>query len=334
MKTFLSVILCGVSFVATHKLYAQAAGSSIYQQSLQSNQVQQVDNYRGYVDRKATAHFYDKDDRMEFEVKVLLNQKADAMVAIFNVKQLGESLSSADSLFNMRLQSLINELLKIGFSPQDIFTDMIAMTPIYEVEVEKKIFSKTYNEVPKGFELQKNLHIKFTQSNVLDKIVSLAAQHEIYDLIKVEYYVQNTDSLAVVVREKALDFMSKKIASFAKVNVKLDTVYHLLTEDMQTIFPNERYQQASYSQSSTSMDALSKKSTASGSNIRKSPVLYYDKLAYSQFDVVLNPIVIEPVVQYTYSLKLKYIVKEPPKRIETQYLWLTPDGNMKTIKVN
>jgi len=45
------------------------------------------------------------------------------------------------------------------------------------------LFSKTYTEVPKGFEMQKNLHIKFNDENLLDDIMTFAANNEIYDFI-------------------------------------------------------------------------------------------------------------------------------------------------------
>ncbi|MBK8581165.1 MAG: hypothetical protein IPL86_04800 [Flavobacteriales bacterium] len=53
---------------------------------------------------------------------------------------------------------------------------MLSFVPVYEIETTRKFFGKTYQEVPAGFESQKNIHIKFTDARMLDQIVSAAAK--------------------------------------------------------------------------------------------------------------------------------------------------------------
>jgi hypothetical protein len=72
---------------------------------------------------------------------------------------------------------------------KDVFTDMLSFVPVYEIETTRKLFSKTYQEVPAGFEIQKNIHIKFTDARILDQLVTAAAKEEIYDLVKVDFFV-------------------------------------------------------------------------------------------------------------------------------------------------
>jgi hypothetical protein len=63
---------------------------------------------------------------------------------------------------------------------------MIALVPIFEKE--RKTSGKNYTQVPKGFEMQKNLHVRYKNAAQLDALFTVAAQCEIYYLIKVENF--------------------------------------------------------------------------------------------------------------------------------------------------
>ena len=181
------------------------------------------------------------ENSMTFEVNGLINRKADAYLAIFNMTQVGENASVANDLLNTRYQNFVNEVAAFGVKPEDIFLDMVSQVPIYELEVTKKFFSKTYNEVPKGFELQKNIHVKFRKGEELDKILTAAAKHEIYDLIKVDYFVENTSSIYETLRDSVIAFAKRKVNDYKQLSVNLDTVYRVLTEQNSVTFPIDRY---------------------------------------------------------------------------------------------
>jgi hypothetical protein len=46
---------------------------------------------------------------------------------------------------------------------------------------------------------------------------------------------------------------------------------------------------------------------------RKSRTFYFNPLGADGFDAVINPIIIEPVVQFTIYVKVKYAAGEQPK---------------------
>ena len=48
-------------------------------------------------------------------------------------------------------------------------------------------------------------------------------------------------------------------------------------------------------------------------NARKSRTFFFNALDADGFDTVINPVVIEPVVQFTLYLKVKYEIEQPPK---------------------
>lgn len=274
--------------------------------------------------------FMASNDIMEFEVSALMNVEAESYVAIFNLTQPGETAAEADQLLNDRLDKLKEDLKVLGITSNDFYVDVVSLVPLYEFEVEKKFFSKNYNEVPKGFELQKNIHISYVQSDLLDNILTAAARQEIYELVKVDYIVKSPEDSYKQMRKKAIENMNTKIADFEALEVKLDTVYRMLSEGKGVAYPISRYQSYQSAQSTS----LQKTGRGEVTKIRKPEAYYYNALPYDLFDIVINPQYLEPVVQYTYKLKIRYIVKPDPVKLKKEFIWLTPEGEMRTIKVD
>jgi len=310
--------------------FSQAVGNSMYGSDNRYN-YQNVEELNWQNSFNITREVLLDDNSMTFEVNGLYNRKADAYLAIFNMTQVGENASVANELLNTRYQNFVNEVAAAGVKSSDIFLDMVSQVPIYELEVTKKLFSKTFNEVPKGFELQKNIHVKFTKGEMLDKILTAAAKHEIYDLIKVDYFVENTSSVYEQLRDSVIAYSKRKINDYKLLNVNLDTVYRVLTEQTSVTFPIDRYSKYQPA-SSSSIEAVGKKSGVT--EIRKPQVMFYNQLTYHNFDVVINPVVLEPVVQYTCKIKMRFTLKKPVEtKTQNHYKVITPAGDVKTIEI-
>ena len=113
------------------------------------------------INSRAHAVAHQPSPNVNFTVEVLMNAPATTYTAVFNVSQVGASSEEANTLIDARINKVKNGLLALGLPKESIHVDMISFVPVYEIEVEKKLFSKTYNEVPKGFEIQKNIHVDF-----------------------------------------------------------------------------------------------------------------------------------------------------------------------------
>ena len=264
-------------------------------------------------------------------VRGLMNVKPDALLAIFNITQIGETAHEANELLNKRYKSFVSEISNF-VSTEDIYLDMVSQVPVYEVEVNKKLFSKTYNEVPAGFELQKNIHVLFRKADALDKILEAAAKHEIYDLIKVDYFVENESKAYTELEAELMKLVNEKTKSYnTLLNVKLDTVYKTIQENKAVTYPMDRYSRYTPA-SSSSVEALKKRGAVT--TVRKPVIMFYNKLSYHNFDVIINPIFVEPVVQYTYQIKVQYHRKRPTKvNVQNHYKIITPNGDVKTIEI-
>ncbi len=313
---FLLTVFC--SLFTVH-CYGQAAGNSIlndadYSPPAPMNAYKSAE--RGYYSSGRGESFpvavCSNDSTIILDATVLMNIKADSYVAIFGVTQVASTLDSCNELMNNRLTSFIDNLEKLGINKSEIFTDLVSQIPMFTYEVEKKIFSKTYNEVPAGFELRKNVHIHYSDSRILDKILVEGAKNEIYDIVKVDYFINNMEAIYDTLRKTALSILNKKTDLYTKAGVQFNTaMYHVVAEDINSSYPIERYK--SYSAfSNASLNYQRKKSLGSitYNQATKPTTVYYNKLAYNSYDTVINPVVIEPVVQFSCSVKMKYVLKK------------------------
>ena len=161
-----------------------------------------------------------------------------------------------------------------------------AMIPTFEYEVEKKLFSKTYNEVPTGFEMQKNIHVGFKDLNLIDELETLAAKNEIYDLVKLDFLVDDTETKYDTLHNAAVTTMNKKAASLQELNIDLSKEYQVVRESYRAIYPESQY--ADYDAFvSKSVEAL-KKSTGV-TKIRKPKTVASDQMPYTGFDLIIRP---------------------------------------------
>ena len=268
------------------------------------------------------------------EVNAMMNMKADSYLAIFNITQLGQTAEEADSLMNERVNGVMRRVREHGVKESDVFTDMLSFVPVYEIETTRKLFSKTYQEVPAGFEIQKNIHITFRDARILDKLVTAAAKEEIYDLVKVDFFVQKQSACYDTLRIFATKLLQQKIDNFGKLGVKVAESHRVGAEKNGAYFPLDRY--TTYqSRSQSSLNSRRKGQVVN--DVKKSNTLFYNKVPYGQFDIVLHAEITEPPVQYTYNLTLQCQLPEGFQKKDVKeiikYMWITEKGEVKELKM-
>ena len=304
-----------VALMSTMLGFGQASGNLNYQNRNQSNR----ENNNFSLD-------FPTNYEMVVSAKGLANIKADAFVAIFSVVQVGKTAEEATQLMVQRLSSALSALKAKNF---EIFVDMISFVPMYEYETEKKVFSKrTYNEVPMGFELKQNLHIKINEASRLNELITLLANNEIYDLVRMDYYSSQLETIKKELKDKVKSAFAEKQKvyettlgeSFASAEKKVvDGFFH--------IYPTEQY--SSYEAYSSA--SLQGKRAGNVVQANKSTTQYYQPIANRDFDVVLNPIIVETMIQVVYEIKMS--VNRPDKNKAKEALLLTPAGELKKINL-
>jgi len=276
------------------------------------------------------------DNVLELNINALSNQEADTYTAIFTVYQLGKTAEETNRQVNSRLDGLISDLSRLGFSRDDIYIDMVNFLPKYEYDRSKKIFSKkTLTEIPKGFELQKNVHIRYSDPSLLEKIVTAAAKQEIYDIVKVDYFVQDPQAVYQELRTLTFDYLNSIRQEYQKIGIQLDSAYIITAENAWVAYPINRYE--SYQAFSTQSLGANEKGSAVIETADKPTLRFYDAVPGNDYDIVINPEILEPAVQFSYNLAVRFTLPErqPVQKtiIKKEFIMVTPDGEVKTLKI-
>lgn len=245
-------------------------------------------------------------------VRSLYNIEATDYTAVFNINQIGATADETTQLMNDKIESVKKALSASGFKGK-FAVDMISFLPQYEIEVTKKLFSKTYTEVPIGFELQQNLMISYKKDSDFQKILKACAQAEIFNLVKVDYYVKNLEAIYAELQEKILAEVTKKKAYYEALGFDMD-LYGVEMADQKYYHMPKDFYRSYIAAENTSMDALKDKKNVT--TIKKPTSYYYDPISYNGYDIVVNADINKPVIQLGMDLSLRYTlnpVKPEPK---------------------
>ncbi|MCB9235397.1 MAG: SIMPL domain-containing protein [Bacteroidia bacterium] len=261
--------------------------------------------YQQNVYQNATSYAsFQNDSVMEIGSRVLMNVPADGYIVIFSLTQVGVSLAECNSLMDERINGFKTSLERVGISENNIKIDIISQVPTFEYEVEKKLFSKYAQEVPSGFELKKNVHIYYSQSNLINKILETAAANEIYEISRVEFVINDVQAVYDTLRQvAAADILSKRKV-YETLGIKFNPLFQVVSEDISSVSPEERYK---------SMESYSDQPLPSGTRkfdrTKKDVSWYYARVGYVDFDQYLNPQQISPSMQFICHLKVRYSLK-------------------------
>lgn len=312
-KLFFSVL----TLLFSSLIIGQASGNVNYQNQYYSNKTINID--------------FPQNTDIVVSVKGLANVKADAYTAIFSTSQTGKTTKEVNELIDQRITQSLNEIrLKKGV---ETFVDMISFVPVYEYEVEKKVFNrKTYNEVPAGFEVKKNIHIKYSDPNQLNEFISILSNNEIYDLVRVDYFSNTLETIKKEMMNKAKLLIQEKIKNYeVLLGDTFANAEKRIADDYLVNVPVEMYK--SYEAYNSS--SLNLKKAANINQVNKSATLYYQPIMGKEFDFVINPTVLEPVIQIQYEVKIAINrEKKISSKTDKEFVLVTPNGDLKTLNLN
>lgn len=329
------MILAVVMSLAVYGIQAQARGNYDYRSAANYSFTPTV-----HIAQAANLAVLEPQGQNTFSIKGLYNCEADSYLAIFTITQVGKTQGETDDLVRAKTDSIKSTLKRNGVDVE-VFVDMISFIPIYEYEVTKKLFSKdTYNEIPKGFELKKNLHFRYTDPEVLEKLVTLCAKQEIYDLVRVDYFIDDIEAKKAEMMAKAEEILKKEVSRYKRLlGEDFSDRNKLLADGFAMYYPVEQYKTYT-AYCSNKLNVVKNNGTVT--QMDKTTSQFYMPKMSKGYDFVLHASMLEPVVQIEYELMLKLYPKpkEPKQQvkeivkteIQQEVLLITPDGQVKTLK--
>lgn len=235
------------------------------------------------------------------EAYVLLNSAPDEFVAMFGVAQEAPTAAASNAKVNAQLDQFLKTVAALGIARTDTFVDLITQNRVYTlVPGGNNIITETLT----GFETKKTISIRYKDRTLLEKLLTAAAAASIFDLIKVDYVIHDASKLRNRLFEEASRVIKQKEETYSRtlgLKLRRDAIYQ---EKYDTHYPAEMYETYKAFESGTVDSPYESRTQVV--RARKSSTSYLEPLDRSAFDSVLSPIGIEPVVQSTLFLKVRY----------------------------
>ena len=301
MKSTLSLLLLLVYSVSG---FAQVGGNRVYQgqQSPQDKDIsRRQPNFPASITDSVTSEQPNLliTQYQFIDAKVLTSLETKEYVAVFGLSQEADKVSDASRKLQEQINAFLKSASSLGIRPEDSHIDFVTQNRVYDITAK----GSTAKEKVSGFQIKENLMIRYKDHTLLDRLVPLAAQAGIFDLIKVDYVTEDLSAVRVQMTEESQRIIKEKEAAYAKLGIKLTPV-SVAAETFDTFQPTEAY--SSYRAYETGdVDGNYRMIEQ-----RKNSTLYFDALSPGRFDKVLTPLGLEPRVQVTYYLRIKYFVSE------------------------
>ena len=235
------------------------------------------------------------------EASVLTNLKPDAFVAVFGINEEDLGAAASNQKVNTKATELARRLSAFGIGSDDIFVDFITQNRVYDYSVEGNRAIENLT----GFETKKTIAVRYKRRELFERIVTAAAGLQIFDLIKVDYIVSDFDTVRRRLFEQAVKIIKSKEENYIKsFGVTLNPA-GLANEKYDAFYPSDTYERY---QAYETGDAYSYSYRTGSSKVvkRKSYTFYYEPFDASRFDTVLEPLGIEPCVQFSLYLRMQY----------------------------
>ncbi len=284
--TLVILLICQITF-------GQVSGNAVY--SNQNNQ------YR--LDLNANQTKLVGNTGILVSGNVLMNVPADYYIAIIGASEEAITPPKAYQKLNRRINNFNSKLKAIGIPASNIYIDATTQNRIYEHFSEGNYIE----EKVMGFEIKKNIHIRYERPEQLEEILIKAADEGIYDLVKVDYVVEDVEKIYDQLFEAAIKTIEKKRDRYLKLmNYTARKHPFLHSEQMNIVYPKDAYRKyQAFSTSNWTATSLNK-NRLPVKTARKMETFYFSKVDPVGFDKVINRGTLEPPVQFILHLQIQY----------------------------
>lgn len=276
--------------------------SSLSQAQISGNQVygNTNSNYsRGQKSQAITVN----NNVLSVSISILMNSKADGFVMTLGLNQEEETVAICNLKINTRINGFMSKIKALGVKKDDSYIDFISQTKVYDFSVE----GNTAKQFERGFEIKKNLIITTKNISDLEKLITLASEYEIYDIIKVEYFNENSDEIHTTLFDEALEMAEIKKDKYLKSFRKRIVGTPDANEVFEVYFPKNQYKvYQAFESAEIETNYNNRNINYMKKLARKNKSFYYDGVSAAGFDKVINPNQTEVGIQYTMTLTVSY----------------------------
>lgn len=299
MKTITTLVL--IFFCSYTILFGQM------RQDIDSENLFESGQFQSEKDKKASAFKTNKrivalsDSTFLVRARILMNLDADAYKLTFSLSQEAASIKLCHELMDKRISDFTQALQKTGISENDIYIDRAGQYPVYGYDIERKTATQQF----KGYEINRNIIIRFDSMQTSNTLINLAAGQGIHDAVKMEYLMNTTEPIYEELFSEALSIINKKKDLYLRAtNLTIEKEAMIFSEQFQFVFPGQRYKKYQAFLSSDIKNYNYRNRIREEK--RKKTTWYYDGLSFSGFDKVIRPEKLRVGLQAVFELEMKY----------------------------
>ncbi|PQV65032.1 hypothetical protein B1R32_10239 [Abditibacterium utsteinense] len=141
-------------------------------------------------------------------------------------------------------------------------------------------------------------------------MASSAAQLGIYDLVKVDYVIKELAPIQAQLQAATARILKAKTERYNQFGVKSLVATQVVADNPSIYYPLSGYKSYQAAQSNT-IELRRDRYTIE--NALKTSTYYFNPLDGNGFDAVINPVIIEPVIQFTSYVKVRCNMPQPGK---------------------
>lgn len=294
MKNYL--LFAVTLFSLTQLSNAQLSGNQVYSNSRSSG-----NNY-GQIGSGGGRSIQSTEQTVTITTNVLLNDVADSYMLTVGLNQEAETVLECNALINKRISNVLSKLKKLGIKTENSYVDFVTQTKVYDYAVGQS----EAEQFQVGFEIKKNVNIHFEDVLLMDKIVEICAEEEIYDIINVEYLIDDINAIYERLMEEAFQLAEARKKNFEKYSsYEVSNKFRLISEDFNSIFPKTQYKQYEAKESSD-LSVYNNRNQYVRKEMRKNRTFYYQGVPVNQYDKVIgleNP---QIGVQHSLQVTIEY----------------------------
>lgn len=279
-------------FISFNSGFAQMSGNVVYSTNRNSD----------YATNNGTG-FNLTDNNLTFKVKILMNKKADRFQVILGLNEEANTVESCNSQINQRIDGFVGKLSKLGIKKEDYYIDFISQTKVYDYTIT----TNKAEQFEKGFEIKKNIIIATKSLKNIDEMIEIASQFKIYDIIKIDYFSDNSSQIYDDLFEEAIKIAATKKDKYLKAFNKRTVGNPTASDQFFVITPESQYKNyKAYESSEFETYYNSSNATVMKKIARKNNTFYYDGTSQVDVDKVINNSSPEVGIQYVLTLNISY----------------------------
>ena len=262
----------------------------------------QTTNYAGVIPEINAGDY-----NITITTKVLYNATPDGYHVTYTKSFISQTVAGVEQMMNAKTDSLIRAVRAIDIARQDVLLDVVALDPIFNLNIKDTIVDQ-----PIGYKITQNIRFRINELKNLRRLTKICLDHNIYDLVKVQAYLNNAKPILDSLSQKSVEILELKKQLSEDIGWTFTNGMTNFKESKQVFYPNERYLKSLASNDNLYQHQLSQNSEINYNRQLKMNNHY--NYNHKQADFVFHANKNTPVIQFYYDLIYQYKKNRPSNR--------------------